>query len=370
MEQLSGEYVADATVHRNSPVPARVGANALTRGGREIHLAPGNDRHLPHEAWHLAQQRSGRVRPDRMIAGVAANVSAGHESEADRMGARAARLASAGPLEAPSGPAGAGTFGDVVQAQGWLSRASTYIGQKASDVSARLWEASQSFKESWDPRRSRWNPYWQYHNTGTGPLTQALGPNPGNERDFENAHWSPGGGYKYHTTERHGGEQTVANVLARTVPVGAHNSMMQNTVHPGHNIPHAGTSSRFATPAWHTYARNVAEQHINTVLGPTNFPANTAAAPLGGVPPHGTPASRFFMHFPNAGSGLSVSPAAPAPQRSDWVEVNVSHAGGQAWITKFHPVNGPGASTGAFAAPGNAQKVVPYRQVPWLSTSA
>ncbi|MEL6127089.1 MAG: DUF4157 domain-containing protein, partial [Pseudomonadota bacterium] len=29
--------------------------------GSNIHLGPGQDQHLPHEAWHVVQQRQGRV---------------------------------------------------------------------------------------------------------------------------------------------------------------------------------------------------------------------------------------------------------------------------------------------------------------------
>lgn len=39
-----------------------VGALAYARGN-DVHLAPGQERHLPHEAWHVVQQREGRVAP-------------------------------------------------------------------------------------------------------------------------------------------------------------------------------------------------------------------------------------------------------------------------------------------------------------------
>ena len=37
-------------------------AHAYTQGS-EIHLGAGQERHLPHEAWHVVQQAQGRVRP-------------------------------------------------------------------------------------------------------------------------------------------------------------------------------------------------------------------------------------------------------------------------------------------------------------------
>lgn len=58
--------------------------------GSDIHLVPGQDQHLPHEAWHLVQQAQGRVRPTLQLnGGVAVNDDPGLEREADQMGARA-----------------------------------------------------------------------------------------------------------------------------------------------------------------------------------------------------------------------------------------------------------------------------------------
>src|SRR5687768_16692032 len=58
MEAMSGFSLADVVVHRNSAEPARLGATAYTKGN-QIHLAPGQERHLPHEAWHAVQQKQG-----------------------------------------------------------------------------------------------------------------------------------------------------------------------------------------------------------------------------------------------------------------------------------------------------------------------
>lgn len=87
-EVLAGMDLSDVRVHRNSSEPARFDALAHTRG-HDIHLAPGSDRHLAHELWHVVQQRQGRV-PARgpVIGGAVVNDSAALEAEADRMGAR------------------------------------------------------------------------------------------------------------------------------------------------------------------------------------------------------------------------------------------------------------------------------------------
>lgn len=112
IESLSGVSMEGVQVHRDSPRPARLGAQAYTQGD-EIHLGPGQERHLPHEAWHVVQQRQGRVQATRqMKRGVALNDDDGLEREADEMGARAARMTDAAGLVAP---ATAPTATDVVQ---------------------------------------------------------------------------------------------------------------------------------------------------------------------------------------------------------------------------------------------------------------
>lgn len=92
METLSGMSLGHVSVQRNSNAPAAVNAHATAQGST-IHLAPGQDQHLPHEAWHVVQQAQGRVKPTTSIAGQAVNDDPGLETEADTMGARAAQLA-------------------------------------------------------------------------------------------------------------------------------------------------------------------------------------------------------------------------------------------------------------------------------------
>jgi hypothetical protein len=91
-EHLSGMALDDVKVHYDSDKPAQVQAFAYTQG-TEIHIAPGQERHLPHEAWHVVQQAQGRVRPTmQMKGGVQVNDDSGLEHEADVMGARALRM--------------------------------------------------------------------------------------------------------------------------------------------------------------------------------------------------------------------------------------------------------------------------------------
>ncbi len=88
VENLSGLAMDDVKVHYNSSKPAQMQALAYTQG-TEIHVAPGQEKHLPHEAWHVAQQKQGRVQPTGQLKGVNLNTDTGLESEADRMGAQA-----------------------------------------------------------------------------------------------------------------------------------------------------------------------------------------------------------------------------------------------------------------------------------------
>ena len=96
IERLSGVTLDDVRVHYRSSHPARVQAAAFTQG-THIHVAPGEERHLPHEAWHVVQQKQGRVRATGRVAGLPLNDAAHLEREASVMGARAL---AAGPAPA------------------------------------------------------------------------------------------------------------------------------------------------------------------------------------------------------------------------------------------------------------------------------
>jgi len=62
MENLSGMSLDDVKVHRNSGKSAQLHAHAYAQGS-DIHLASGQEKYLPHEAWHVVQQKQGRVKP-------------------------------------------------------------------------------------------------------------------------------------------------------------------------------------------------------------------------------------------------------------------------------------------------------------------
>ena len=89
IESLSGYSMDDVKVHYNSSKPAQLNAHAYAQG-TDIHLASGQEKHLPHEAWHVVQQKQGRVKPTmQMKDKVNINDDAGLEKEADVMGEKA-----------------------------------------------------------------------------------------------------------------------------------------------------------------------------------------------------------------------------------------------------------------------------------------
>lgn len=98
LEHLSGFDLSPVRVHYNSPNPARVGALAYAQGAN-IHLGPGQERHLPHEGWHVVQQMQGRVRPTVQYKNAPINTDTSLEREADMMGCLAHRISIQSPLQ-------------------------------------------------------------------------------------------------------------------------------------------------------------------------------------------------------------------------------------------------------------------------------
>ena len=85
VESISGLSMDNVRVHYNSDKPSQVGAWAYTKG-TDIHVGPGQEKHLPHEAWHVVQQAQGRVRPTMHMKGLGVNETEAFEHEADIMG--------------------------------------------------------------------------------------------------------------------------------------------------------------------------------------------------------------------------------------------------------------------------------------------
>lgn len=62
IENLSGYSMDNVKVHYNSSKPAQLNALAYAQD-TDIHIAPGQEQHLSHEAWHVVQQKTGRTDP-------------------------------------------------------------------------------------------------------------------------------------------------------------------------------------------------------------------------------------------------------------------------------------------------------------------
>lgn len=97
VESLSGISLNNVRVHYNSSQPAQLSALAYAQGN-DIHVAPGQEQHLPHEAWHVVQQAQGRVQPTMQAKGMPINDDRSLENEADEMGRMAASSQRPTPL--------------------------------------------------------------------------------------------------------------------------------------------------------------------------------------------------------------------------------------------------------------------------------
>jgi hypothetical protein len=153
IQSLSGMDVSDVRVHHRSPKPAQIDALAYAQGSN-IYLGSGQERHLPHEAWHVVQQRQGRVNATMQFNGTAINDSPALEREADVMGGRAEQAGrGAGAAQAKAAAAvttrvvqGKIVFaGDADVAGGLLQRKITY------DSTSGLFET--------DGTRAKWRAY-------------------------------------------------------------------------------------------------------------------------------------------------------------------------------------------------------------------
>ena len=81
-ERRSGLSFDDVRVHYNSDKPRKIGALAYTQIP-QVHIGPGQERHLRHELGHVVQQKRGIVRPTTWINGLPVNDSLELEKSAN-----------------------------------------------------------------------------------------------------------------------------------------------------------------------------------------------------------------------------------------------------------------------------------------------
>lgn len=167
VEQLSGISMNDVQVHYNSPKPVQLQALAYTQGSN-IYVGPGEERHLAHEAWHVVQQKQGRVAPTTQFKGQSINADRSLEHEADVMGARAAEAGRSIPQgETPTGQrAGSYLRTAVTQCRGQeviqaVSR-TTILHNKARRP--QLHNGDEYFSRKLDDGKTRWYLRWEPSN--------------------------------------------------------------------------------------------------------------------------------------------------------------------------------------------------------------
>lgn len=100
IESLSGVSMDDVEVTYNSTKPSRLDAYAYAQG-TNIHVGPGRENFLAHEAWHVVQQKQGRVQPTMRTGGFNINNNASLEREADVMGAKSLQTTPWNTVSAP-----------------------------------------------------------------------------------------------------------------------------------------------------------------------------------------------------------------------------------------------------------------------------
>lgn len=83
-ERRSGLSFDDVRVHYNSDKPRKIGALAYTQGN-QVHIGPGQDRHLRHELGHIVQQKTSVIKATETIQGIPVNTSQELEARATRL---------------------------------------------------------------------------------------------------------------------------------------------------------------------------------------------------------------------------------------------------------------------------------------------
>ncbi len=130
IESISGYSLDAVRVHYNSSQPAQLSAHAFARG-TDIHLAPGQEKHLPHEAWHAVQQLQGRVHPTFGYKGSFINDELSLEREAEQMGAKAIQQSATAPainqLQRKTSASPAEVYQLAIDISTWVSTAAHHL---------------------------------------------------------------------------------------------------------------------------------------------------------------------------------------------------------------------------------------------------
>lgn len=162
IENLSGINMDHVRVHYNSDKPAALAAHAYAQGS-DIHVAPGQERHLPHEAWHVVQQAQGRVKPTMQMKGdTPVNDDPALESEANALGAQALGVGRSLARQAVETPDSEASYAQPdANAGERLRHAATPSSDRPAQLAKYIWTSE-----------GRWL------DDGTGSHSHAVGPKP------------------------------------------------------------------------------------------------------------------------------------------------------------------------------------------------
>lgn len=301
IESLSGYAMDDVKVHYNSAKPAAMQAHAYAQG-TDIHIAPGQEQHLPHEAWHVVQQKQGRVKATTQLKGEAINDDPGLEHEADVMGARASSANFIKDLKTNEFQfRSAKQFGkDSLQRKPLTNKTIQLFDWKSSTVLTTIYDLLSSpsvegVKDLVDPRRSRLNPLNLYEG-------------------YKNYTEETSGG-NYHSSSRHGAHNTVKNAMGRLQTPSA-----MSDKYNGGQIGHANAQGRFNSEAWESFSWRKAKELFENDIG----------VPVAWVPGPFPPATRSSWNvcLQHTGSDVGISSSvalAGAIQSVSGVKVAVNY---------------------------------------------
>lgn len=156
IEGMSGMSMDDVNVHYNSDKPSQLQAHAYAQG-TDIHVAPGQEKHLPHEAWHVVQQKQGRVNPTVQLKGkVAVNDDEGLEREADVMGDKAMQFKADAGKAATTQLKAVSAEGEGV-AQMVRTRARSVAMDMVHPEFDNLFDDYSEFNYLWEGTRAGWS---------------------------------------------------------------------------------------------------------------------------------------------------------------------------------------------------------------------
>jgi hypothetical protein len=83
IEAISGISLDDVRVYYNSLKPEEIDAHAYAEGNN-VYIASGQEEHLPHELWHIVQQKDGLVKATGKVKGKKVNEKENLEADANK----------------------------------------------------------------------------------------------------------------------------------------------------------------------------------------------------------------------------------------------------------------------------------------------